>query len=840
MKSVKLTLGALFFLTSTSLILAQEKQKDAEKDIEGVNIRAVGKKSTESNIISVQKRSVEVVERVGAVQLDKQGVGDVATAVTKATGTQKDEGTGTMVVRGLGDRTISTTLNGLPIPSNDPEYRNIDLGIFKTNLVEYIGIEKIFNPRMDGNMAGANIDIISKEHTGKPVFKVNLGSSVNSSIFNKNSFKMQYGPDYFGFNIVNKPSSGNTAYKFTTSWRDREVLTPINSSLGLEFGRTLNIGQVGKLNIFGYGGFSNDYYQFDNGISRTYPFPGYSTKDFIYSKTSYSTGTTGLVNMVYRINPNHRIKAVFNYINSTEQTLKNYKGHYVDVLNDRSEGFVLVRRAEYKMTNLLIGQLGGENKLNSKLSINWNIGANKMNSKRPDRMQNISRYEYKKQAYSFSNNSVGDNNRYFDNLDQLDFVGTAQADYTVNPKLKISLGVQGNNRQIDFAAIQYNFKPNNSYTYVVNPDDYDQFFNQNNYAAGLFSIITMRGNNSNVDALKPQTYNATLRTLSGFGNVDYKFSENFVAQLGLRFDNINRFIKYDVILPTFGTSNTQDLQKFLPTLNMKYTLNDKNNLRLSASKTYTLPIIKEIAPFPYEDIDHVTFGNPYSYPADNYNADIKWEFFPKSGEVISINAFGKYIQNPISRINLLSAASTQSYVNIGDTGHVYGAELEIRKDIIKFSKSSKLYTFVNATYLQTKQDISNDKVTKDTKNSFFTNFVEKESKLQGASDILVNANLGLNHEWADNSMDFVISYSYVGENLYSVGYGYMGNQYNIPISLLDANLKFKFNKQLGIGFSAQNLLDPTFGREQRNEQQTVIVDSYKKGRKFGVSFSYEF
>ena len=68
----------------------------------------------------------------------------------------------------------------------------------------------------------------------------------------------------------------------------------------------------------------------------------------------------------------------------------------------------------------------------------------------------------------------------------------------------------------------------------------------------------------------------------------------------------------------------------------------------------------------------------------------------------------------------------------------------------------------------------------------------------------------------------------------------MGNQYNIPISLLDANLKFKFNKQLGIGFSAQNLLDPTFGREQRNEQQTVIVDSYKKGRKFGVSFSYEF
>jgi hypothetical protein len=38
------------------------------------------------------EKSVEVIERVGAAQLSKQGVGDVATAVTKATGTLKQEG----------------------------------------------------------------------------------------------------------------------------------------------------------------------------------------------------------------------------------------------------------------------------------------------------------------------------------------------------------------------------------------------------------------------------------------------------------------------------------------------------------------------------------------------------------------------------------------------------------------------------------------------------------------------------------------------------------------------------------------------------------------------------
>jgi hypothetical protein len=42
-------------------------------------------------------------------------VSDVATAVTKTTGITKQEGSGNIFVRGLGDRYNSTTMNGLPI-----------------------------------------------------------------------------------------------------------------------------------------------------------------------------------------------------------------------------------------------------------------------------------------------------------------------------------------------------------------------------------------------------------------------------------------------------------------------------------------------------------------------------------------------------------------------------------------------------------------------------------------------------------------------------------------------------------------------------------------------------
>jgi hypothetical protein len=76
-------------------------------------------------------------------------VSDVAT--TKTTGITKQEGSGN-IVRGLGDRYNSTTMNGLP-PSNDPEKKNLNLEIFSTDIVEYISIDKVYGSTY-GDFAG--------------------------------------------------------------------------------------------------------------------------------------------------------------------------------------------------------------------------------------------------------------------------------------------------------------------------------------------------------------------------------------------------------------------------------------------------------------------------------------------------------------------------------------------------------------------------------------------------------------------------------------------------------------------------------------------------------------
>src|SRR5690554_5148366 len=103
--------------------------------IEEVVIEFVQSREKESALLIQQQRAIEIKQNIGAQELSRKGVGDVAAAVTKTSGVSKQEGSGSVYVRGLGDRYNSTSINGLPIVSNDPSKKNIDLELFSTDIV---------------------------------------------------------------------------------------------------------------------------------------------------------------------------------------------------------------------------------------------------------------------------------------------------------------------------------------------------------------------------------------------------------------------------------------------------------------------------------------------------------------------------------------------------------------------------------------------------------------------------------------------------------------------------------------------------------------------------------
>lgn len=852
----KLSIAALFLTTSGTLFYAQEKTDTLknEKKIEGVVIQGTTRKGSESNIISVQRKSVEVIERVGSVQLEKQGVGDVSVAVTKATGSQKQEGSGQIFIRGLGDRNNSTTINGLQVPSNDPLYKNIDLSIIKTDMIDFIGLEKVYNPKLWGDMSGANVDIVSKIYTGKPYFKVNLGSSVNFNAINKNNYFLQDGPNYFGFAKIEQPTKNaiaNRGYVFKTSWKDQEVNNPFNSNLSFDFGTNFKIGEQGKLSIFGYGGFDNSYEYFAGTTGGAYD--GQDNPLRIYNNAEeykYTTNTTGLVNVNYKINPNHNINLSSNYIHTSEQKLGNYSGYNRDYYDNDVTGERFVtqqRRATYRINDLFVNQLRGEHTVSEPLKLTWNLGYNRLDSRRPDRQQNVTVLDKQENYNFFASSNPGANNRYYDQLIENDFVADIHADYKIGDA-KITLGYSGRYKDSDFEATQYNFRilPAQG-TYFVDPNNYDSFFNLGNYQTGaFFDIVTFRGDvkYSPDQALIPQTFTSEITNNAGYANVDYKFSEKLTVQAGVRYENLMQKLTYDTAIQQ--GKQDRDYNKILPAFNIKYSVNDKHNLRLAGSKTYTTPLLLETAPYQYEEVDESTIGNVSNYPADNYNVDLKWEWFPNRNELISVTAFGKYIQNPLARITINSSANLTSVANVGDTGRVIGVEAEFRKDIYDWGKS-RLYTFMNGTYLNTQQELDGEKVTRENfgvnESNFTASFIKDKDKLQGASEFLANANLGFEHKWGSkNSMDVVVSYSYISDNIYAIGFQSRGNMIDKAFSTLDATMKFKLGNGFGFSLTGRNLLNPYFTRIQDNTEtgNELISKKYKRGAAVGASVSYEF
>jgi hypothetical protein len=92
----------------------------------------------ETAIIAEQRNAVEMKQAIGAQELSRKGVSDAAGAVAKTAGVSEQEGVKNVFVRGLGDRYNSSSLNGLPLPSEDPEYKNISLKFFSTDIIKNI------------------------------------------------------------------------------------------------------------------------------------------------------------------------------------------------------------------------------------------------------------------------------------------------------------------------------------------------------------------------------------------------------------------------------------------------------------------------------------------------------------------------------------------------------------------------------------------------------------------------------------------------------------------------------------------------------------------------------
>lgn len=828
---VKITEGA-------KLVINQSLSSGAVT-LQDVVIKNTVNRQKETALLLEQKNAVEIKQSIGAQEMTRKGVSDAAAAVTKVTGISKQDGTAGIFVRGLGDRYNSTTFNGLPLPSNEPTNKNVALDLFSTDVIQSIGVSKTYYPDSYGDVGGANINIVSKEHIGKETLNIEIGSGINNNAFNAN-FKTADGAQKLGFYNVQKPNNINV-YQFENKWSPNQKSNPIDANFGISGGKNFNIGENGKLSFFGTASFENGY-NLKKGSQRNIGNTNDNVIEDFYdvNKYEYVTKSTGMANVAYKINSNNSVKWNSVFVNSSKSDVNEY-----GFINENgSDSFT--RQTITEQNKLFLNQLLGKHDLSNRLTLNWGGSFGIVNSDMPDRI--TSTLVESANGYIFNTNSQSTNNRYFQSLKENETAAKAVFDYKIfkgegeeDYKGKLTFGYNGRIKSRDFEATQFNFRINGGIE--TSPETIDDFLNADNQSEATnidntFKILTSR----NAGSLKPFTYNADVNIHSGLANLEYSPSEKLTYTVGVRAEKVLQEMEWDtnISLPNVNFDDAKiDKLYILPVATLKYTLNDKQNLRVAASKTYTLPQFIEKAPFRFEVVGESTVGNAFLNPSDNYNFDVKWELFPSSDELISVTGFGKYIMDPISKARLNSALNDNTFVNAGDNAFVAGVEFEIRKNLWNIEDKSNLSAGFNFTYMYSEQKLDSQKVAAETNNTISVSFNDSKDGLQGASPLLLNADLTYRIEAGSFKPTISLVGNYFHDRIYSLGNIQTGgNVMEKGIPTLNFISSAAIGERLNISFNVKNILDSKIERYQENAEGNATTYSYKTGLDFSLGIKY--
>jgi len=134
---------------------------------------------SELQLLDIRQTAVTFQDAISSELISAAGASDVAGAIKFVTGTSVVDGK-YATVRGLSDRYVGTTLNGVRVPSADPRRRAVQIDLFPTGTVESVTVTKTFTPDLQGDFTGGGIDIKTKGVPDSRILSVSLSSEWNS------------------------------------------------------------------------------------------------------------------------------------------------------------------------------------------------------------------------------------------------------------------------------------------------------------------------------------------------------------------------------------------------------------------------------------------------------------------------------------------------------------------------------------------------------------------------------------------------------------------------------------------------------------------------------------
>lgn len=826
------------------------------KNLDAVVVQSVSRRQENTNaLLAFQKNNSALSSGLAADFIRRTPDKNTGEVLRRVSGTSIQDNK-FVIVRGLSDRYNAAFINGAALPSSEPDKKAFSFDVIPSSLIDNIVINKTATPDITGEFAGGLVQIQTKDIPSKNELSIGVSFGFNTqSVFKDFTSNERGNTEFLGFNNERKlPAAYPRKYLDYASLSTSEKVAVSKSFNNKSYNevnstatpvqqynltwsnvkRFKNGGAFGSIIGLTYRNSKLIYDAtktlFEKGANSQYFF------DYNDRQNKYSVNAGGIVNLAWTYKK-HKIafKNLFNQL--LEDNYYTRTGINTENLQD-----VLLRSSVLNQRSLYSAQLEGTHDLSSKgIKLNWNLNYALNNKTQPDlRVQTYGKSIGVNEPYRINLRGIN-TNRFFSELQDKSYGYNASLSVPFqlgSHKQLLKLGGAGTVRLRDFKAFIFGYSEPTDAT--LNTLPYNEIFSEANIREGGYLI--------NTDLQNPyDKYYGVSALSAGYIMLDNKLSDKLRFVWGSRFEYFEQFLKSNKA----GTDKAQiidnDKFDFLPSLNLTFSPNKKTNYRVAASRTVARPEFREIANFGFFDFELLASitGNENLKRSSIINADIRYEYYPKAGELISFGAFYKNFTDPIElRLNSGSVSTRRQYqFQNAEKANLYGIEAEFRKSLSFLTGNDN--SFLRNLYFNGNVSVIFSEVSLGNLDADGNKLPATTRPLQGQSPYLINAGFQYDGEKGTN---ISLLYNRIGQRLSLVGNADFGDIYEKPRNLVDFQISQKVLKNKGeVRLTVSDILNQQFATyENRDSKKSYSASSdkyfstYRPGTTISIGFNYNF
>jgi TonB-dependent receptor len=665
----------------------------ATTELEEIVITAKQARDSEIALMTVQKKSSNLVDGISSQAFKRIGDGDLGAAMKRVTGVAVQDGKH-VYVRGLGDRYTKTTVNGMSIPGLDPDKNSVQMDIFPTSTIENVIVYKTFTPDLPGDFTGGLVDVETKKFPDEKNTGISFSVGFNPDMHFKSDYLNYEGAteDMFAFGaysrrlpfnrrqvIPDRTQNPKLAEAFTRSF-DPTLAGKRSTSL-LNYGLSFNHGNqtekgkytIGYNTVFNY---SNNTESYDNVKFGEY----FRTTENEISELEASESRIGdlgkndvswsaLASAALKFDNHNFSLSLLRSQNGVFSAMKRTTANFI--FNPAITTDDVLTYTQRAVTNAI---LGGEHGF-EKFQVEWKAAFAFSDIQEPDFRE--TRIENIEDGTFGLNTGVGAGvNRFYRSLDENNQSAKVDITYPFGEKNKFKFGTAATLKSRNFEILDYFFRNVGSSAITEDPNYLLQPDN-------IWSRQDPEGTIVKGNFQPSNSYDSRQSILGMYAMTEMQLMSSLKAIYGVRIEKTQMYYSgANQRGETFTDELTLDELNVLPSANVVYSLQDNMNLRASFNKTLARPTFKEKSYAQiYDPISGRTFiGNPDLLQTKVNNYDLRWEYFYSPTEMVSLSGFYKTFDGHIEQVSFVTAPDNIKPRNSGSST-VVGFEVEFRKNL---------------------------------------------------------------------------------------------------------------------------------------------------------------